>query len=198
MLDGAARIGRSGAAAVAMASPLWRSRITATCYGVLDFYIKRPRARHHADHRQPEAYMERSRHRAPGTEGPIDDTGAQGVRGDEALTTLTVLAETTTGLQEPSSALFGRPTSRVTTTSLASTGSCWSAITTVSSRHRLPGRRVWPKPSSRRTSTLPRSWRDATGHLRQGNLFVSCRITGSMHSGGRIRPHTDRRALDAR
>ena len=108
-----------------------------------------------------------SRHERPVRRGRVDDTGGDAEGGEKLYYHLTLLAEIERGLPQPDQAVVGRLSSRATTTSPASTGSCSSATTKGSSPP--PGasaascsRRCWPAT----TGPSPQEGGAAPGHLR--------------------------------
>ena len=129
MLDGAARVGDLVAAAVADGQPALGITDHGNMYGVLDFY-KACRDQGVNPIIGTEAYMAaESRHERPVRRGRVDDTGGDVDGGQKLYYHLTLLAETDDGLPQPDASCPRPPTSRATTTSPGSTGSCSSATT---------------------------------------------------------------------
>jgi DNA polymerase-3 subunit alpha len=97
MLDGAARIAETVAAAAADGQPALAITDHGNMYGVLDFY-KECKGAGITPIIGTEAYMAgSSRHERPVRRGRIDDTGGEGERGEKLYYHLTVLAESATG-----------------------------------------------------------------------------------------------------
>ena len=119
-----------------------------------------------------------SRHERPVRRGRVDDTGGDVEGGQKLYYHLTLLAETIEGYRNLCSCRR-RPTSRATTTSPASTGSCSSATTTASSPRPAASaascsRRCWPATSTE-AEQLAARLQDIFG---RDNLFVELQDHG--------------------
>ena len=128
MLDGAARLDELVAKAVHDGQPAIGITDHGNMYGTLEFYKECQQAGHQADHR----------HRGLHGPRPPRPSARRGAAGSttRAVTPraasklyyhLTLLAENDAGLPQPDPAVAASPSSRATTTSRGSTGSCSSS-----------------------------------------------------------------------
>ena len=132
MLDGAARLDELVAKAVADGQPAIGITDHGNMYGVLDFY-KECRKQGLKPVIGTEAYMAyESRSERPSRRGRLDDSGGDTEGGKKLYYHLTLLAESDRDTAISSSWRV-LPFSRVTTTSLASIGSCSASCTRGSS-----------------------------------------------------------------